>query len=91
MFARGSRAASGKGSIQQTDVRNQVRLHPSPIGKLPTAGSANLIAQEFDDAVVNPIIVRFDNPVLVSVEQSNQASLLDSRSEQFIDARFGSW
>jgi len=39
---------------------------------------------------VNPIVVRFDYPVFVSVEKANQALVLDGSPEQFIDIRSGS-
>jgi hypothetical protein len=34
-------------------------------GMLFAAGAADLIRQELDDAVMNTVVVRFDNPLLV--------------------------
>jgi hypothetical protein len=90
MLTGGSGTPSREGFVEQTDVRNQIYLHPSPVGKFSTAGTGNLIAQKFDGTFVNSIVVRFDYPVFVSVEQANQALVLDGSPKQFIDIRVGS-
>src|SRR5689334_1121596 len=82
MFAERGRAPSGKCPIQQTDTGNRIRLDPSPIGKLCTAGAANLVSQKLDDAFVNPIIVRLDNPLAILVNDLNEAPLFDCSSQQ---------
>jgi hypothetical protein len=85
MLARGRGAPTREGLIQQTEVSDQSRLHPAPIGKRAAAGTANLIAQELDGAIMNSIVMWFDNPIFVSVEKPNQTSVLDGYPEQFID------
>jgi len=80
-----------EGLLSRRMFRNQIYLHPSPVGKFSTAGTGDLIAQKFDGTFVNPIVVRFDYPVFVSVEKANQALVLDGSPEQFIDIRSGSF
>jgi hypothetical protein len=63
------------------DIGDQIRLHPSPVGKLVAAGTANLISKKLDRTVVNPVIVWFENAFLVPVYEPNQASVLDRRPE----------
>lgn len=88
VFACGSAAPTRERLIQQMDVGDQIRLHPSPVGKPSTAGAADLISQELDGTITNPIIVWFDNPVFAPVKEADQASVLDSHSQQFVDVRF---
>ena len=66
MFPRFGGAAPGKGLVELFHFRGLVGYDPLPLGKLFAAGTAELIREELDDAVVNPVIVRFDNPLLVS-------------------------
>ena len=87
MFARRGRAAAGEGLIEQFGVGDQVCFHPSPVGERAAAGSADLIRQQLDDAVVFAIIVRFDDPILVAVAKSNQPGLFDRSAQQLIEVR----
>ena len=80
MSARFGWTTTGEGAVQQLEIGDESRLHPAPVGKLAAAGPTDLITQKFDDAVVNPIIMRFDDPIFVAVEQPNQAPVLDRRS-----------
>ena len=57
--------------------RGLVGHDPLPVGKLFAAGAADLIRQELDYAFVNPVVVRFDNPFLVSIAKPKQVSLID--------------
>ena len=82
-------AASRKGLVQDLDVRNQIHLEPSPVGKLPAAHAANLIDQEFDSAFVSAIVMRFDDPRFAQVVQLDQAPLLDRGAQQTVDTDFG--
>jgi hypothetical protein len=77
MFARRTGASTRKGLVQKLDVRDQISLHPSPVGQSGAAGAANLISKELDRTVVNPVIVWFHNPFLVSVTKPKQAPLLN--------------
>jgi hypothetical protein len=61
------------------------------MGKPFAAGAAHLIREELDDAVVNPVIMRFDDPLLVSIAKPKQISLIDRLPEQGIDFRLGFW
>jgi hypothetical protein len=85
MLAGGSGTAAGKGLIQQIQVRDLGRLYPSPVRKPTAAGAANLKTQEFDDAIMDPVIVRLYNPVFAVVSEPNHALVLDGCPEQFID------
>jgi hypothetical protein len=91
VFAGRNGARSWEGSIQQLDIRDAVRLYPAPVRNRATAGAAHLIAQQLCDAIVNPIVVRLDDAILVSVPEPNQVSLLDRAPEQFIDLRPRVW
>jgi hypothetical protein len=71
MLARGTGAPARKGPIQQTDIRYRVHLHPSPVRKRATAEAADLIPQELDRTIVNPIIVRLDDSRLLLINKLN--------------------
>jgi hypothetical protein len=87
MFARATRATARKGGVQQTDVRNQVHLHPSPVRKWAIAGAANLIPKELDGTIVNPVIVWLDDSRFIPINKANQEFLIDRRSEQLVNVR----
>jgi hypothetical protein len=91
MFPRFGRAASGKSLVEWFYFRGLVGHDPLPVWKLFAAGAAHLIREELDDAVVNPVVVRFDDPFLVSIAKPKQASLIDRFPEQGIDFRLGFW
>jgi len=63
------------------DVRDQIHFHPPPVGKPPTTGPAHLKGKKLDGAIVNPIIVRFDDTRLILINKSNQTFLLDCCSK----------
>jgi hypothetical protein len=71
MFARRAGPPSWEFPIQQTDVRDQVHLHPSPVRKRAPAGTADLIPQKLNRTVVNPIIVGFDDSWLLLINKLN--------------------
>jgi hypothetical protein len=91
MFPRFGLATSGKSLVERFYFRGLVGHDPLPVGKLFAAGPADLIREELDDAVVNSVIVRFDDPFLVSIAKPKQASLIDRVPEQGIDFRLGFW
>jgi len=59
------------------------------VWKLFATGTADLIREDLDDAVVNPVVVRFDNPFLVSITEPKKAPLIDRVPDQGIDFRLG--
>jgi hypothetical protein len=70
-------AATRKGPVQQLDISYGIHFDPSPVGKRAAAGASYLIPKKLDSALVNPIIVRLDNPRLTSINEPNKALLLD--------------
>jgi transposase IS66 family protein/transposase IS66-like protein len=66
MFTRGTASSAAKSSSQQTDVRNQIDLHPAPIRKWAAAEASDLISKEFD-----PVVVRLDDSRFFLVNQLN--------------------
>jgi hypothetical protein len=91
MFPRFGRTTSGKSLVELFCFKSLIGYDPLPVGKLFTAGAADLIREELDDAVVNPVVVRFDDPFLVSIAKPKHASLIDHVPEQGIDVRLGFW
>jgi hypothetical protein len=87
MFAGSRRTAARKGLVEQLSVRDQLGFHPSPVGKRSAAGTADLIRQQLDDAIVLTIIVRFDDAIFIEVAKSNQSGVFDRRSQQLIEVR----
>jgi hypothetical protein len=81
MLTRRSRASAGKGPIQQLDIGDLIRLHPSPIGKFLAARAANLIPKELNNTVMNPVIVRFHDTLPVFVMKFEQLSMLNCRPD----------
>ena len=71
MLAQESGATAGEGLVQQMDIGNQASLHQSPVGKLVAARAANLISEELDGPVQDPVVVRLDDPVPVSIHNLN--------------------
>lgn len=65
-------------------------MDPSPVGEFLTAGAADLICEELDDAVVNPVVVRFDGPLLALIAKAEEAPLLDCGPKQGIGFSVGS-
>src|SRR5260370_33418214 len=89
VFARFCGTPTGKRPVQQLDIRDQVLLRPAPVGQFLATGSPHLVAKELDDAVVNPVVVWFNDALAVFVAESKQALFLDRRPDQWIDFRFG--
>src|SRR5437867_7682446 len=79
MFPRFGAAASRESLVQLFYFRGVAGHDPLPVGKFVAAVAADLIGEELDDAVVNSVIVRFNNPFLVSIAKPKQASLARSR------------
>jgi hypothetical protein len=75
-----------KCSIQQLHMGNTIDVHASPIRKPPTARPANLIRKESKAALLDSVVMRFDNPVLVEVGKPDHESVLNRGSEQRINA-----
>src|ERR1700761_5030423 len=91
MLARPGETATAEGSMQQFDVRDLILFHPSPVRKFLAAGAADLISKKLHHAVMNSVIVRFDDALLVFVDQADQALLVDCGPEQEIDRWLGNW
>src|SRR4051812_28758677 len=65
MVPRGTRpsaAPTGKPSVEQTDVRNQIDLKPPPIWQRAAAAPGELISQKLDGTVLDTIVMRLDDP-----------------------------
>lgn len=84
VLARGSRAPSRKGLVQQMNCRDQLHLKPSPVRKPATAETCNLPGQELRGTILNSVIVWFNDPVFVLIVHSYQTFAFDCRSEQSI-------
>src|SRR5216684_3696409 len=84
MFAGGTGAPARESPIQQSQARNQVHLHPSPVRKPATAGATHLIPEQLDHAVMHSIIVRLNDAALLEINELHQALLLDRCPQQLI-------
>jgi hypothetical protein len=71
MFSRRAGPPAWEAPIQQTDVRDQIHLHPSPVRKWAAADTADLIPKKLNRTIVNPIIVGFDDSRLLLINQLN--------------------
>ena len=81
MFARGGGASARKGLIQQHEVGHLIDLREKPVGKMTTAGAGNLIAQQLDRAIQDPMVVRFDKAILAMIGKPNHARIFDGLPE----------
>ena len=79
--------ATGKVAVEHLDIGDQRLFHPSPVGQLLAAESANLISEQFDYAVVDPVVMRLDDALAIFVHQPNQMPLLDRRPQLRDDVR----
>jgi hypothetical protein len=77
MLSGRSRAPTWKGLLQKLEIIDKIRFHPSPVGEFVAAGAADLISKEFDQTVMNSVVVGLDNALPVLVQKPDQASLLD--------------
>jgi len=88
--SRAARAPAPEGPVQQMEVRNRVHFHPSPVGKPSTTGTAHLIAEKLDRAVVNPVIVRLeDSRLLLVISSTSRFCWIAARSSSSIFATAG--
>jgi hypothetical protein len=69
MFAGRRGSAAGEGLVEQLRIGDLVGLHPAPVGERAAARPADLPGQQFGDAVVLTVVVRFDDPVFVAVTE----------------------
>ena len=76
-----STAPTGKLSVEQMDVRNQIDLKPSPVWQRATAGTGELISQKLDRAVLDTVVMRFDNAAFLVVDQLDQPFLPNRLSQ----------
>jgi hypothetical protein len=81
MFARLGRAPTGKNPVQQLDIRDWVLLRPPPVGEVLATGAAHLVSKELDYAVVNSIVVWFNDALAVFVTEPKQAFWLGCRPD----------
>lgn len=89
MFSRRGRPPAFKRSAQHLEIGNSIHVYPAPIRKLSTTGAADLVAEEPHTAFLYFIVMRFENPILVTITKPNHAPVLNGRAEQLIDVRFG--
>src|SRR5215470_3962695 len=64
-----STAPTGKPSVEQMDVPNQIDLKPSPVRQRATAGTGDLISQKLDRTVLDTVVMRFDDSASLVVNQ----------------------
>jgi hypothetical protein len=57
MFAGGGGASARESLVQQHEVGDLIDLSQQPVGKRPTTGAGDLIAQQLDRAVENPVVM----------------------------------
>jgi hypothetical protein len=88
MLSRRSGSPALKFSIEQIEIGNSIYLYPSPIRKPSTTRAADLITKKSHTALLNSIVVRFENPFPVLIAKPNHAFLLNGSAEQLIYARF---
>jgi hypothetical protein len=84
----GSGASSGKSSIEHLQIGYLIHVKPAPIRKLSATGTADLISQESHAAFLNSVIVRFKNPIVLTVVKAKHASVSNCGAKQFIDFGF---
>jgi hypothetical protein len=87
VFARFGGPASRKGPAQQLEIRDEILLCPSPVRQFLAARSSHLVRKELDQTFVNPVIVRFHDTLAVFVVKPEQAFLLNSGPDEWIDVR----
>lgn len=75
VFAGTGGAAAGEGLVEQLRIGDLVGFHPAPVGKRAAARPADLPGQQFDDAVVLTIVMRFDDAVFVAAAEPQQSGL----------------
>jgi hypothetical protein len=71
--------------FQHFAVAHFGNVHQAPTWKLAAAVPSHLIAEQAHDSILNPVIVRLRDPLLVLVSKSNQASSLNGGAEQLIE------
>ena len=89
MFPRFGRATTGKGLVERFYSEACSVTIALPAGRLFAAVAADLIREELDDAVVNPVVVRFDDSFLALITKAQKALLLDCSPEQRVNFRRG--
>lgn len=82
-------SAARKGLVEQLRIGDLVDVHPAPVGKRTAARPAGLPRQQFDDAVVPTVVVRFDDPVVIAVTEPQQSGLFDRGPQQMVELRIG--
>jgi predicted transcriptional regulator len=61
--------SAGEAPIQHLEFRDKVLIGPTPVRKFLAAGATNLEAEELDHAIMNAVIVRFENPLAILVAE----------------------
>lgn len=77
VFAGGRGPATWKSPVEELNIGDQIHLHPAPVGQLVIAGASHLISKELNSAVVDPVVVRFNDTEPVFVAQPNQTCFLN--------------
>ena len=89
MFAGRRGSAAREGLFEQLWIGDLVSFHPAPVGERTAARPADLPGQQFDDAVVLTVVVRFDDAVFVAVTEAEQSGLFDRGPQQLVKLRIG--
>jgi hypothetical protein len=69
MFSRSRGTPTGKGAVQQIEIRNRVYERPAPVRERLAAHTGDLIAEKFDGTFVNAIIMRLNDSWLVLISK----------------------
>lgn len=84
MFLTSRFSSAAKNAIQQANLRDLLDLEPPPVRKSPAADTPNLVSEKLDGALVDSVIVRFDNSFLVEVDDFKQAFLFNGQPDDGI-------
>src|SRR5689334_10564862 len=68
---------TGERLFQELNVRYRVFFHQAPFRKFMAAGSSDLVCEKLRSAVLNSVIMWFEDPLLVVVHQPDHARSID--------------
>ena len=84
MFAGGGGSSSPKCLFQHFEILHFVHLHENPVRKGTAAGAGNLVSQQLDRAVENPVVMRLHKALFAVIEEPDHPPVLDCLPEQRI-------
>src|SRR5258708_6332675 len=76
MFARNV-SVSRKRSVEHSKLAHIANVEPTPSGNAATTLSADLPRKQPRDPFLNAVVVWFDDPFFVLIDESNQTLILD--------------